>query len=404
LQHQHRVIKDILRSSVLLFGGGSQNDESVMEPYVASFRELCFNNSGRFLSDCRAADISQLGWFLYRARSRDTETYLLLMNRILHPELADRCSPDDACRILSTFSLAFAVVSEDDEGDKLADVVEFRSMLSELFEKFGVLLLASAELSPVGISSVIYAFAKANYVGNLGVFDELVDVMASRIEDFDARQIAQCLWACGKMITWVTDDLDAPKKNCENFDDKIVNVPQPPYVDSALVMATELARRSDELSTKDVTQALWASGHLLRGRNSDIITRLARRAVDLSTQLNNREISTIIFSLGKLNSKDYDVVYKLTRRFVDPCTVGQINSQECANVLYGLGRLNVRYDAVFENLTDIIREQIDTTSPQSIANCLWAHRAVLLTPPRQLLDKWATLKLGLNAVQPVTES
>jgi len=377
-----RNIKDILLSSVELFGGHNQ---CVMVPYIAAYQRIC--RSTPFLSQCQASELSDLAWFDYRSRCCDQETLMRLASRILQPDVLDACPPHVASRILSSYTLAFDIkTSTISEESRLA--------LSQLFESLGVHLLSSAQLAPADVSRAIHAYAKASYVGDIGIFDNLAQVMVSRLDDYTARQITQSLWACGKMMTWEVDNqFDEPGIHQGTEEPEL-----PPYFGPAVAMAEELASRSNELSTKDVAQALWALGHLRAGR-ADIVTPLAQRAKTMSAKFNTRETANILWALGKMYSKDYDAVYSLTRRF-SVIVEGQKHPtpQEAANILYALARLNIRDDDVFKNLTEGLLNQINDTSAQAIANCLWAHRAVHITPPQQLVDQWASQKLGLVAV------
>ena len=40
-------------------------------------------------------------------------------------------------------------------------------------------------------------------------------------------------------------------------------------------------------------------------------------------------------------------------------------------------------------------EDIQDVNAQSIANTLWAFKAVRMRPPRELLDTWAIARLGI---------
>jgi len=73
--------------------------------------------------------------------------------------------------------------------------------------------------------------------------------------------------------------------------------------------------------------------------------------------------------------------------------------REAANVLLALGRMEIRDERVFEVMSTDMLDQLDVASAQAIANALWAYRTVHIPPPRQLLDRWAMQRLGLNTVQ-----
>jgi len=222
-----------------------------------------------------------------------------------------------------------------------------------------------------------------------------VQTMASRLDEFEVRQIAECLWACGRMVAWENDGAEE--------EDLVAGYPQAPYLSHALELATRLAVASDDLSGKDVTQALTALG-LMQVTDPEILQPISNRAKSIANDLTSREVANILWALGKLNSKDFDVIFALSRRFArTDLPKSSLTPQECSNVLYSLGRLNIRDEVIFENLTAILLARIDETSAQGIANCLWAHRVVHIPPPQKLIDSWASQKLGLVAVQPRLE-
>jgi len=368
-------INSILRGAVLLYG----SDESTMKPFLKASERLFLDDS--FLRQCGANELSNFVWFMYKAHWRDDKVLTALASRILESDIVDECSPKMACRVLST-STAMCALSDD------RTMSTSLLLLPELFSNLGEHLL-STQLTPLDISSAIYAYAKADYFQDMGIVDHLVDLMASRVEECKVRQIAQSLWACGKMVAWESDasDLEA--------------YVAPPYYGNSISLATHLASRSDELSTKDVAQSLWAVGRLQIDESS-IVTPLAERAKTLSSELTAQELANILWALSKVNSKDFNVIYVLTQRLcVDDDLVP--SPQEAASILYALGRMDIRHEEVFSKLSTILMEQIDRTSALTVANVLWAHRTVHIAPPQTLLDSWAKQKLGIVAVHDHTK-
>lgn len=363
------VVNGILRGAVLSHG----HDRNVMEPFVNACGKLF--QSTDFMASCQASQVCNFAWFARRARIVDPLVAMVLAERLL--QVTDDCTPRTASRGLVLFA---DLLDHQDNAD-------CHVLRARLFDRLGIHMLSAARLPPLDISSTIQAYAKACYTQDVGIFDSLVAVMASRLNEFGTRQIAQCLWACGKMKSWETMHAE---------DDMMED--DPPYVELALQWAKLLGDRSEELTVKDATQALWALGHLLTD-DPETVSVLARRAKELSAQLNGREVSNILWSLSKNGSRDFDVVYELTRRFAASPAV-ELNPQECANILYAMAKLDIRDDVIFGNLANHMLDQLASTSAQAIATALWAHRAVHITPPRQLLDRWAHEKLGLVAVQP----
>jgi hypothetical protein len=178
-----------------------------------------------------------------------------------------------------------------------------------------------------------------------------------------------------------------------------------PFVQAAFEMARYLGIHAPDLTSRDVTQSLWALG-MLQISDPDVTRPLIRRAQELAHELNTQEIANILLALSRIKSEEFKAIYDLTRRFTksDGLVPTKPSTQEAANILYSLGRLNIRDEEVFKYLSSILLDNIEETSAQAIANVLWAHRIVLIPPPRELLDRWTIKKLGLISVQPRFEN
>ena len=105
-----------------------------------------------------------------------------------------------------------------------------------------------------------------------------------------------------------------------------------------------------------------------------------------------------MWGLGKFGFQhDKEMIRSLITRLV--VETSQVSPKEAASTLYTLGRLNFRDEEAFEKLSRVLIDHIEDVSAQAIANTLWAYRAVELTPPTDLLNLWATQKLGLVGIQ-----
>jgi len=377
-QIEPKDVNTILRCAALLQG----RSEATMQPFQSGARSLFLDPS--FIDRCSSIELSNFVWFALVARWRDGEVLETLATHILKPGVAESFSPKMACRTLSTFTAITASRSVE-----LEETRPLEPLLFKLFDRFGEQLLSS-QLTPLDVSSAIYSYARASYIRDMGIFDHLVTLMVPRVDEFRVRQVAQSLWACGKMMAWEIEP-----------DEEEDGSPHP-YLSSATAMAAFLAARADELNTKDVTQAMWAIGRL-RIEDPSIVAPLAKQAKAVSKELTAQEIANLFWALSKVKSQEFGLIYVLMRRISCDDSLG-LMPQEAANILYALGRLNIRDDEFFKLLSNIILERIELASAQSIANVLWAHRAVHITPPQMLLDSWAIEKLGLVAVQSMIES
>jgi hypothetical protein len=481
---------EILRAAALLH----PKDATVVKPYVEACHELWGVSSSpsssttdlhkrgsqapcstRFLSNCTLTELSNLCWFLRRVQCPDRDLIQALAchaaikggqlgsstdTDILLDDVGqlEAVSPRLVCRILTDFTTLFSILEEESSNSgtiakSLQDVSTVPVCLSHLFELFGPhLLLSFHELSSRDLSSALCAYGKSAYTQDMGIFDHLVAMAASRRNELSLRQTAQCLWACGRMMSleapsW-TSSLDHDRFASDESDWNAVVAnplpspkPSPPYLSDAMRLADQLSQHAAELSTHDVTQAIWALGHLLsptshqqatktggaevtaassRGMavrkeklsiesRTVILGNLTSRAKTLTSQLSHREVANILWGMCRAGSTDYDAVYALTRRFVTAISqevtaedrtsdLSGMSSQDCALVLHAMARLDIRDAALFHNVTQCMLHQIEKTGAQSIAVALASHRAVYLPPPPELIDQWAARKLGLAAV------
>jgi hypothetical protein len=175
-------------------------------------------------------------------------------------------------------------------------------------------------------------------------------------------------------------------------------IQRPPYLENAERIATELSLRTAEMSSIDVTQCIWALGRL-EIRDESLVCAFASRAKELVPVMNSVESSNVLWGLAKVRfkSRDSELVGALTDRLTSESL--KVSPQEAASALYALGRLRFQDEQVYDRLSRIMINQINDASAQGIANALWAYRAVHLQPPKELLNLWATQKLGLVSAE-----
>jgi hypothetical protein len=377
------TINSILRCPVLLH----RRNAAVIGPYIqASVHLFCDSD---FLGRTRVAELANFLWFMSTAHWYHNGSLKALTKRILETEVADSCTPKLASRILGTFTSIVSAQSTRSVNEDIGLQVEMQELSSKLFHILGGHLLSS-QMSPAEVSSALYAYAKASNVQDMGIYDHLVSQIASMSSHCSVRQLAQSLWSCGKMVTW-------EENKSENEDESYRPTWDPPYLQNAKHLATVLSTRMKELTPMDVTQCMWAVGRL-RITDARLVCAFAYRAKQLTPELNSAEVAQIVWAFSRVNFDDEEVVQAFTSRMTSDSL--QPTPHEAATVLYALGILQHKDERAFSLLSNKILEQIESASAQSIANTLWAHRAVHITPPQQLLDSWATNKLGIVGIQP----
>eukprot|EP00978_Attheya_sp_CCMP212_P007774 scaffold18109_cov54-Attheya_sp.AAC.1 len=416
------------------------------------------------------------------AKWYDEELLIALSNRMMDDDILRTCSPSSASRAMWAFTTLLADTdpswesndndeelqlsllalsmssssssSEEEEEDKRSIMMSnqngkmaMREQLFELFHNLGGILLSS-QLTPVDASSALFAYGKANYALDMGIVDHLAEVLACdfMLERATTRQVAQALWACGRMIDWddshysmeqghslSSSSSSSSSHNQQQMQQQQSDLLAPPYLRSARQFAQHLALHKDRMTTKDVAQTIWALGRLRIMDYAEIVEPLALAASDVAPNCNAQEIANILWGLSKvdyhpfhpliLDTPNYlqeqTVISTLTRRMMMPEVLHDCSSQEAATVLYALGRMKVRDNAVFAAMSSVMMQRLTDTHPQhhppedddddddggdgnqrrrgasrvvsaqSIANALWAHQEVGIKPPQSLFDSWA---------------
>ena len=366
-----RSVCTILRAALRLHA----RDDEVMESYVKAARFLLVDdtngNEAPFLQSCSDVHLGSLVRFLSIVRCDDEKALVALAERILEPDMIEYCSAEAASRILTYFT---ALIDS-----SIKEMFEMRSLLSDMYHELGTHLL-TAQLSPAGTSAAMQAYAKASYVRDMGIFDHLASHLVTTLDDCSVRQVTQGLWACGKMMVWESEHVEAQQS-------------WPPYLEAAKKYATFLASRAAKLTAKDVSQALWATGRL-RIDNVKVVCAFAYRARQVASDCTSQEVANVLWGLSRVGFDDRAVVSVLTNRMSELYP----SAQEAATVLYALGRMEIKDEQVFSSMSDVMMKQLETASAQAIANALWAYRTVHIAPPRELMDSWVIQKLGLDSV------
>ena len=188
------------------------------------------------------------------------------------------------------------------------------------------------------------------------------------------------------MIAWERQEVDL-------LDDEDAEMKDPPYLKNALSIAKELSSRAEELSPVDVAQIIWGIGRL-EIQDEKLISAFANRTVEICSSMNSVEVSNILWGIARVQFRDGKLIGCLSDRLTaDDIHIS--SPRVAASILFSLGKLRWKDENLFRTLSRTMIDQIQDVNAQSIANTLWAFRAVRMRPPRELLDTWATDRLGI---------
>ena len=280
----------------------------------------------------------------------------------------------------------------------------------DLFHQLAPVLLFSP-LSPTDASCAMWAMAKAQYVIDKGIFDQLAASLASEemLKRSNTRLISQALWACGKMVEFedpkVIGQVDDSDGDTGNESEEDVTLDLPPYMNCADKYLRFLIANQAQMTPKHANQAIWAIGRL---RLSDpfLIQEMADIASRLCPKLNARESANIVWGLSKVNYDKPEIITKLIHHVItSPNNLAkECTAQEAANMLFALGKLQIRDKDSFASLSSILMNQLHEATSQAIANALWAHEVVGFEVPPELLSTWAQDRLGMTVLGTIAES
>lgn len=366
----------ILRSAVMLSGDKHSTQEALK---VLSLQLL---SSSSYLSQCNEYELSNFVWYLAMSSYYDKRILQTVTERMKEKDIVVSCSTSSASRFLWSFTK----IVERDNVD-----LEMRERLYEMFQCLGRNLIKDP-LSPLDSSSAMWAMAKSSYSLDMNIFDHLAEELASEnsLNLAKVRHISEGLWSCGKMISW--EDPLREKIEYGDFN-------PPPYTDSAKTFASFLIRSSDQLSPKDIAQAIWAIGRL-KINDSGIIERMATIAeMTAEKQLfNSQEIANIIWGLSKVGFDNALSIKMFTKQLKNPSILKTCTPQEASNVMYALALMNINDEDTFTLMNNVLMNQLNDATTQTIANALWAHEIVNLQPPQLLFNQWAKEKLEITGL------
>ncbi len=128
-----------------------------------------------------------------------------------------------------------------------------------------------------------------------------------------------------------------------------------------------------------------------------ILNILASEAskIALTYKFNSQEIANIVWGLSKTDFDNEAIISILTKQMQNDEIIKHTTPQEAANVMYALGKMMIRDEETFSCMNEVVMRHLDQATTQTIANALWAHDRVNLTPPQKLFDSWAKQKLDI---------
>lgn len=406
-----------LRSGVLMFQGKSPATAAILDAAAILLQEQSSIGVGdedwddsSFLSRCNEFEVSNYLFAFAIAKRFDEDVFTSLTDQMTEDEILHSCTSSSASRAMWSCAMLLSLDEASSHGGSYGksqeeSALSFRSeaFLQErqvdLFHQLAPLLLFSP-LSPTDASCAMWSMAKAEYVIDRGIFDQLAQSLASEemLQQSNTRLISQALWACGKMIEFevpqsMTDDESGSDEDAGEIEDYELDLP--PYVKCADTYLRFLITNQAQLTPKHVSQSIWAIGRL-RLYDYPIVFEMANIASDLCMRLNSREVANIVWGLSKVDYGEPKIISKLVQHITSTNLANECTAQEASIMLFVLGKLQIRDKDAFASLSSILKNRLHEATSQAITNALWAHEVVGITPPPELLSTWAQDRLGIT--------
>jgi hypothetical protein len=257
-----------------------------LNPYYEVTKKMCNSDCWNKMT---SKDLSYLMDSVVIARWDDNKLISTLFDKALEPQIRiNYCSPSSARRILSSTATLVTRIP----------TPQLQVTQHDIFHTFGPYLL-TIQLLPHEAAEAVIAYAKAGYIADMGIFDFVTELVASNISVLSTRLVAQSLWACGKLYGW---EMQQSLQHGANNDSRRGS-DVPPYVSSARLYAQNLAERSKELSPRDLAQILWAMGKMELS-DTRLAPLFANRVKEILPDCWSCEVSNIVWGLSKIGYMD----------------------------------------------------------------------------------------------------
>lgn len=174
--------------------------------------------------------------------------------------------------------------------------------------------------------------------------DDLASLMASNINTFDARGLANSAWAFGKLKY-------APNQK----------LPQ--------LIAAAAITKMDVFSAQNLSNLLWSFVYL-HHRDEALMAAVAKKVVSKVTEFKPQELANVVWAFASMDHYEphlMDVVGARALALVD-----QFKEQELSNVVWAFAKLHHYEQGLFAHLLAAVKAKLPHFLPQGVSNIAWA--------------------------------
>eukprot|EP00879_Flechtneria_rotunda_P006796 GHRR01007140.1.p1 GENE.GHRR01007140.1~~GHRR01007140.1.p1 ORF type:complete len:1066 (+),score=457.18 GHRR01007140.1:335-3532(+) len=174
--------------------------------------------------------------------------------------------------------------------------------------------------------------------------DDLASLMATHINTFDARGLANASWALGKL--------------------KYASNPKLPALIAAAAMD-----KMEAFSAQNLSNLLWSFVYL-HHRNDQLLTAVAQQVVSKVNDFKPQELANTMWALASMDYQNGTLMEVVSQRVLE--LVDKFKEQELSNLVWAFAKLHYYDEQLFGRLMSAVAGKLQHFLPQGVSNTAWA--------------------------------
>ncbi|SPR06737.1 RNA-binding protein [Orientia tsutsugamushi] len=214
-----------------------------------------------------------------------------------------------------------------------------------------------------GLATILYQFAKLNYVIGSEFIDAWTNKAINLMDDFNPQELANSIWAFGRLEIHPSDQ----------------------FIQAWIHHATKTI---DNFNTQNLANSIWAFGRLEIHPSDQFIQAWIHHATKTIDNFNTQGLANSIWAFGRLEIHPSDQFIQAWIHHATK-TIDNFNTQGLANSILALGQLEIHPSYQFINAwIHHATKTIDNFNTQNLANSIWAFGQLEIHPSDQFIQAW----------------
>ncbi|KJV50998.1 RAP domain protein [Orientia tsutsugamushi str. Kato PP] len=214
-----------------------------------------------------------------------------------------------------------------------------------------------------GLATILYQFAKLNYVIGSEFIDAWTNKAINLMDDFNPQELANSIWALGRLEIHSSDQ----------------------FINAWIHHATKTI---DNFNPQNLANSIWALGRLEIHPSDQFIKAWIHHSTKTIDHFTPQNLANSIWALGRLDIHPSDQFIKAWIHHATK-TIDNFNPQGLANSILALGRLEIHPSYQFiKAWIHHATKTIDNFTTQNLANSIWAFGRLKIHPSDQFINAW----------------